>query len=342
MAAAFGAADPRDLLVGAESADDAAVFRLTDDLACVLTVDFFTPIVDDPYDFGRIAAANALSDVYAMGGEPRVCLNLMAFPRALGLDVAAAVLRGSADVVARSGALVAGGHTVEDEEPKFGLCVMGVVDPARLLKNGGARPGDALFLTKPLGTGLVTTALKRGVYTEDEAAPAVELMATLNAAAAAPVRSFAGRGAVHACTDVTGFGLLGHAHEMCASSGCGLEIDFGGLPLIDGALDLAARGVCPGKTRDVRAWAEGFAHVVPAASPAGGEAPSPDGGDAWEERVRAAWNVLADPQTSGGLLVAVDPGAADAFEAELRAAGAPAAARIGAFVAGDSAVTVLL
>lgn len=342
MAAAFGAADPRDLLVGAESADDAAVFRLTDDLACVLTVDFFTPIVDDPYDFGRIAAANALSDVYAMGGEPRVCLNLMAFPRALGLDVAAAVLRGSADVVARSGALVGGGHTVEDEEPKFGLCVMGVVDPARLLKNGGARPGDALFLTKPLGTGLVTTALKRGVYTEDEAAPAVELMATLNAAAAAPVRSFAGRGAVHACTDVTGFGLLGHAHEMCASSGCGLEIDFGGLPLIDGALDLAARGVCPGKTRDVRAWAGGFARVVPAASPAGGEAPSPDGGDAWEERVRAAWNVLADPQTSGGLLVAVDPGAADAFEAELRAAGAPAAARIGAFVAGDSAVTVLL
>lgn len=342
MAAAFGAADPRDLLVGAESADDAAVFRLTDDLACVLTVDFFTPIVDDPYDFGRIAAANALSDVYAMGGEPRVCLNLMAFPRALGLDVAAAVLRGSADVVARSGALVAGGHTVEDEEPKFGLCVMGVVDPARLLKNGGARPGDALFLTKPLGTGLVTTALKRGVYTEDEAAPAVELMATLNAAAAAPVRSFAGRGAVHACTDVTGFGLLGHAHEMCASSGCGLEIDFGGLPLIDGALDLAARGVCPGKTRDVRAWAEGFARVVPASSPAGGEAPSPDGGDAWEERVRAAWNVLADPQTSGGLLVAVDPGAADAFEAELRAAGALAAARIGTFVAGDSEVTVFL
>lgn len=331
MAAAFGAADPRDLLAGAESADDAAVFRLTDDLACVLTVDFFTPIVDDPYDFGRIAAANALSDVYAMGGEPRVCLNLMAFPRALGLDVAAAVLRGSADVVARSGALVAGGHTVEDEEPKFGLCVMGVVDPARLLKNGGARPGDALFLTKPLGTGLVTTALKRGVYTEDEAAPAVELMATLNAAAAAPVRSFAKRGAVHACTDVTGFGLLGHAHEMCASSGCGLEVVFDRLPLIDGALDLAARGVCPGKTRDVRAWAEGFARVVPAGGCAGAE------GD-----VRAAWNVLADPQTSGGLLVAVDPGAADAFEGELRAAGAPAAARIGAFVAGDPAVTVLL
>lgn len=347
MAAAFGAADPRDLLVGAESADDAAVFRLTDDLACVLTVDFFTPIVDDPYDFGRIAAANALSDVYAMGGEPRVCLNLMAFPRALGLDVAAAVLRGSADVVARSGALVAGGHTVEDEEPKFGLCVMGVVDPARLLKNGGARPGDALFLTKPLGTGLVTTALKRGVYTEDEAAPAVELMATLNAAAAAPVRSFAGRGAVHACTDVTGFGLLGHAHEMCASSGCGLEVVFDRLPLIDGALDLAARGVCPGKTRDVRAWAEGFARVVPAGpsvgqAPAGGEASPSEGPGAFEERARTAWNVLADPQTSGGLLVAVDPGAADAFEAELRAAGAPAAARIGAFVAGDSAVTVLL
>ena len=311
------------------------MFRLTDDLACVLTVDFFTPIVDDPYDFGRIAAANALSDVYAMGGEPRVCLNLMAFPRALGFDAAAAVLRGSADVVARSGALVAGGHTVEDEEPKFGLCVMGVVDPARLLENGGARPGDALFLTKPLGTGLVTTALKRGVYTEADAAPTVELMATLNAAAAAPVRAFAKRGAVHACTDVTGFGLVGHAHEMCVSSGCGLEVAFDGLPLIEGALDLAARGVCPGKTRDVRAWAEEFARVVPAPGATGGES-------AFEERARAAWNVLADPQTSGGLLVAVDPAEADAFEAELRAAGAPVAARIGTFVAGDPVVTVLL
>ena len=331
--AGLGLADPRDLLVGAESADDAAVFRLADDLACVLTVDFFTPIVDDPYDFGRIAAANALSDVYAMGGEPRVCLNLMAFPRALGLDVAAAVLRGSADVVARAGALVAGGHTVEDEEPKFGLCVMGVVDPAHLLENGGARPGDALFLTKPLGTGLVTTALKRGVYTEEDAAPTVELMATLNAAASVPVREFAKRGAVHACTDVTGFGLLGHAHEMCASSGCGLVLALDRLPLVDGALDLAARGVCPGKTRDVRAWAEGFSRIVPTDGTADGPL---------AERIGTAWNILADPQTSGGLLVAVAADDADAFEEALRAAGAPAAARIGTFVAGEPEVAVRL
>lgn len=322
--ASFGAADPRDLIVGAESADDAAVYRLADNLACVLTTDFFTPIVDDPYDFGRIAAANALSDVYAMGGEPRVCLNLMAFPRKLGVEVAAAVLRGSAEVVARAGALVAGGHTVEDEEPKFGLCVMGVVDPARLLKNGGARPGDALFLTKPLGTGLMTTALKRGVLDEDGARPAVELMATLNAAAASAVRAHAARGTVHACTDVTGFGLVGHAHEMCAASGCGLEVDFAALPLIEGAYGLAEQGVTPGKTRDVRAWAEGFARVVPAGGPAG------DG--AFEARANAAWNVLADPQTSGGLLVAVDPADADAFAEDLRAAGAPVAARVGTFV----------
>ncbi len=331
----FGAADPRDLLVGAESADDAAVFRLADDLACVLTTDFFTPIVDDPYDFGRIAAANALSDVYAMGGEPRVCLNLMAFPRALGVEAAAAVLRGSAEVVARAGALVAGGHTVEDREPKFGLCVMGVVDPARLLENGGARPGDALFLTKPLGTGLVTTALKRGVLDEDGARPAVELMATLNAAAASAVRAHAARAAVRACTDVTGFGLVGHAHEMCAASGCGLELDFGALPLIEGALGLAERGVTPGKTRDVRAWAEGFARVVPAGGAPGASVPA--------EQADAVWNVLADPQTSGGLLVAVDPADADAFEADLRAAGAPVAARVGAFVEDASCgVTVTL
>ncbi len=324
------------------------MFRLTDDLACVLTVDFFTPIVDDPYDFGRIAAANALSDVYAMGGEPRVCLNLMAFPRALGLDVAAAVLRGSADVVARSGALVAGGHTVEDEEPKFGLCVMGVIDPARLLKNGGARPGDALFLTKPLGTGLVTTALKRGVYTEDEAAPAVELMATLNAAAAAG--ALVCRGGAPSTPAPCRHRVRPArpcARDVRPRAGAASRSTSAGCRSSTGALDLAARGVCPGKTRDVRAWAEGFARVVPAGpsvgqAPAGGEASPSEGPGAFEERARTAWNVLADPQTSGGLLVAVDPGAADAFEAELRAAGAPAAARIGAFVAGDSAVTVLL
>lgn len=322
-----GGTDPSALLVGAGSADDAAVFRLSDDTACILTADFFTPIVDDPYDFGRVAAANALSDVYAMGGEPRVCLNLMAFPRALGLDVAARVLRGSGDVVAQAGALVAGGHTIEDEEPKFGLCVMGVVHPDRVLRNGGARPGDALFLTKPVGTGLMTTALKRGRIGEDGIAPVVGLMATLNARAGAVARAHALKGAVHACTDVTGFGLVGHAHEMCEGSGCGLVVDFGRVPLIEGALGFAREGVCPGKTRDVRAWAAGFAGLV---ERAGGVEPE------------AAWNLLADPQTSGGLLVAVDPSDADAFQADLLAAGAPAAARIGAFVEGPARIEVRL
>lgn len=313
------------LLVGSESSDDAAVYRLSDRLACVLTTDFFTPIVDDPYDFGRIAAANALSDVFAMGGTPLVCLNLMAFPRLLGLEVAGAVLRGGAEVVAQAGAVVAGGHTIEDNEPKYGLCVMGVVDPQAMLRNGGARPGDVLFLTKPIGTGLMTTGLKRGVVDEEGIAPTVELMATLNAAAGRVARAFAERGEVHAATDVTGFGLVGHAHEMCEASGCGLELDLSAVPLIEGASELAAQGVCPGKTRDVRAWAEGFASVKPGA--AGME-------------VDQAWSIVCDPQTSGGLLLAVDPSAADAFAGELAAVGCPAAARVGTFVAGEPFVAI--
>lgn len=314
-----------ELLVGTDTADDAAVWRLTDELACILTVDFFTPIVDDPFDFGRVAAANALSDVYAMGGEPKACLNLMAFPRALGLDVAAEVLRGSGEVVAAAGAVVAGGHTVEDAEPKFGLSVMGLVHPQRLLRNVGARPGDALVLTKPVGTGLMTTGLKRGVVSEEGIRPVVDLMATLNAAAGSVVRAHALGGYVHACTDVTGFGLAGHAHEMAAGSDCDVLLDFAAVPLIDGALALARQGVCPGKTRDVTAWAQGFADMAGYAGP---------------EDADTLWRVLCDPQTSGGLLVAVDASDADAFVGDLEAAGAPCAARIGTFAQGGAHVVV--
>lgn len=291
-----------------------------------MTTDFFTPIVDDPYDFGRIAAANALSDVYAMGGEPRLCLNLMAFPRLLGTAVAADVLRGAGDVVARAGALVVGGHTIEDTEPKYGLCVLGLLNPAHLLRNGGARPGDVLFLTKPLGTGLMTTGLKRSEVSEEGIAQTVEFMATLNDAGGRVAREHARGGFVHACTDLTGFGLAGHVHEMAAASGCAAEIDLAAVPLIDGALDLAQRGITPGKTRDVRAWAQGFTEV----------------GEAVAARVGldAAWNLLADPQTSGGLIVAVDACDADAFEADLRAAGTPVAARIGRFSEGTPHVIV--
>ncbi len=318
-----------NLLVGAENADDAAVYRLTDDLAAILTTDFFTPIVDDPYDFGRIAAANALSDVYAMGGEPRVVLNIMAFPRMLGVEVAAQVMSGSATVVAQAGAVVAGGHTIEDNEPKFGLAVMGLVDPAHMLKNGGARPGDVLFLTKPVGTGLMTTGLKRGAVTEDQVRPTVESMATLNAAAGSVVRAFAKDGHVHACTDLTGFGLVGHVHEMAEASSCGAAIDFARVPLIEGALQLAKDGVTPGKTRSVRGWAQGFTDLrLDGEGRLAGLEPD------------VVWNVLADPQTSGGLLFAVDPAVADQVEEALRAAKTPCAARIGAFVEGDVRVSV--
>lgn len=322
---AVPALQDKNLLVGTEAADDAAVYRLTDDLAAVLTTDFFTPIVDDPYDFGRIAAANALSDVYAMGGEPRVVLNLMAFPRMLGVEVAAQVMDGSASVVREAGAVVAGGHTIEDNEPKFGLCVMGVVEPDRLLKNGGAREGDALFLTKPVGTGLMTTGLKRSIVSEEGIRPTIESMATLNRRAGDVVRAHARGGHVHACTDLTGFGLAGHCHEMSAASACGVTLDFERVPLIAGAIDLARDGVTPGKTHSVRAWAEGFTTIERVL----------DGLD--EETV---WNVIADPQTSGGLLVAVDAADADAFQADLVAAGAPVAARVGTFAGPRGTVAV--
>jgi len=315
--------DP-NLLVGAETADDAAVYRLRDDLACVLTCDFFTPIVDDPYDYGRIAAANALSDVYAMGAEPCVCLNVMAFPRELGMEVAGAVLRGGGDVVKAAGAFVAGGHTIEDREPKFGLCVMGTVHPDRLLRNGGARPGDVLFLTKPLGTGIMTRALRLGKIDAAGMRPAIDLMATVNAAAGRVVRAHADAGHVHACTDVTGFGLVGHAHEMCEASGCGLDVDLAAVPLLEGVRAFAEAGVVPAKQRDVRAWAQASVQVEAAS----------------EDAACVAWNLVADPQTSGGLLVAVAPEDADAFEADLRAAQTPCAARIGTFVAGAPVVVV--
>lgn len=307
---------PPQLLVGAENSDDAAVWKLGEHLAVVLTTDFFTPIVDDPFDFGRIAAANALSDVYAMGGEPKVVLNLMAFPKLLGVDTAAKVMRGSAQVVAQAGAVVAGGHTIEDNEPKFGLCVMGTVDPDRMLRNGGARQGDAIFLTKPVGTGLLTTAIKRGLADEEDVRAVVDQMAGLNAAAGRVVRDHAAGGHVHACTDLTGFGLAGHLHEMAQASGLGVRVDLGAVPLVGGALEFARQGVTPGKTRDVRLWAEGFTRIDGEPAGLGPE---------------VCWNLLADPQTSGGLLIAVDAADADAMGRDLAASEALCAARIGTF-----------
>ncbi len=276
--------DPR-LLVGSGTGDDAAVVRVRDDLALVQTIDFFTPLVDDPYDFGRIAAANALSDVYAMGGTPLSALNVVAFPlELLGADVLAAILRGGADVVAQSGAMLAGGHSIKDDEPKYGLAVTGVVDPRRMVTNAGGRAGDALVLTKPLGVGAVVTARKRGAADDELLARAVATMVELNAAGMEAALA----AGVHAMTDVTGFGLLGHLHNVCRESGVAAEVDAAAVPFLAGVdelLDGEEVGVSGGSRRNAE-WAEDFARFAP-------EVPG------WRRRL------LTDATTSGGLLAAV-------------------------------------
>src|SRR5688572_26535407 len=281
--------DPR-VLVAADTADDAGVVQLTEVLAIVQTADFFTPIVDDPYAFGRIAATNALSDVYAMGGRPVSALNLVAYPlETLGPDVLREILRGGGDAVAAAGAVVVGGHSIDDPEPKYGLAVTGVVDPRAVLTNAGGREGDLLVLTKPLGAGAVATALKRGFADAPLVDRAIAVMTTLNAEAAEQARA-AGASAL---TDVTGFGLLGHVHELAEASGLAAEIDAGAVPAIDGVLELLAdeRAVAGGSRRN-RADAESFATWAPAVE---------------ESRRRLA----CDAMTSGGLLAAVAPDRAD-------------------------------
>ena len=274
--------DPR-VLVAAETADDAAVVQLAPDLAIVQTADFFTPIVDDPYAFGRIAATNALSDIYAMGGTPVSALNLVAFPlETLGGEVLAEILRGGDEAVRAAGATIVGGHSIDDPEPKYGLAVTGVVHPDEVITNAGGRPGDALVLTKPLGAGAVATAIKRGLAGEAVVAAAIEVMTTLNATAAEQARA----GGASAMTDVTGFGLLGHLHELAHASGCAAEVDAAALPPIAGVLDLLrGEGAVAGGTRRNRADAEGFTAI---------DATVP-------EELR--W-LACDAMTSGGLLVA--------------------------------------
>src|SRR5215213_8732384 len=248
-------ADPR-VLVAADTADDAGVVKLTEDLALVQTVDFFTPIVDDPYAFGRIAATNALSDVYAMGATPVSALNLVAYPlETLGPDVLREILRGGADAVAAAGASVVGGHSIDDPEPKYGMSVTGVVDPGSILTNAGGREGDALVLTKPLGAGAVATAIKRGLADAALVERAVAVMTTLNDRAAEQARA----AGAHALTDVTGFGLLGHLHELAAASGVAAEVDAAAVPAIDGVLALlAGDDALAGGSRRNRADAERF------------------------------------------------------------------------------------
>ncbi len=296
-----------DLLVGISTSDDAGVLRLRDDLAIVNTVDFFTPIVDDPYTFGAISAANSLSDVYAMGGTPRTALNIACFPRKdLDKEVLVEILRGGVAKAEEAGVVVVGGHTVDDPEIKYGMAVTGVIDPRRVIRNVGARAGDALVLTKPLGTGILTTALKRDQLAPAAYEEAVRWMTLLNRSAAEAML----RHDVHAATDVTGFGLLGHGHEMASGSGVTLEIEAAALPLLPDLERLVTEGHLTGGGKRNRAYLDDKVAVA-----AG---------------VAAALHEAAyDPQTSGGLLIALPASAAAALLGELRASGLDHARRIG-------------
>jgi selenide,water dikinase len=293
--------DP-NVLVGSNTADDAAVYKLSDDLALVLTTDFFTPIVDDPRDFGRVAAANALSDVYAMGGKPLAALSIVGFPDALPAAVLADILGGAAEMAAAAGIAVVGGHTIKSEEPIFGLAVVGTVRPDRVLSNAGAEPGDVLVLTKPIGLGVITTAAKNGRDDRGAIADAVRVMTTLNRAAAEALAGVP----VHALTDVTGFGLLGHLRNVTAASRAEAEVWAARVPVLDAARGYVAAGIAPGGTRAnhrfLADWVEYAADVSP------------------EEQL-----LLCDAQTSGGLLAAVPPAAADAAVRALASAGVTAA-----------------
>ncbi len=279
-----------DLLVGIGNADDAGVYRLGDDVALVQTVDFFTPIVDEAFDWGRIAAANALSDVYAMGGTPLTALQLVGWPRdLLPFDLLGEVLAGGAAILEEAGCTLVGGHSIDDNEPKYGLAVTGLVHPDDVVGNSGARPGDALVLTKPIGTGFVTTGIKRGVTDDAARDAAVEVMVRLNAGAATAMR----RVGANAATDITGFGLLGHLGEMIRASNVSAEVELGAVPLLPGARELAAENVVPGGTERNLTAARRFTQF----------------GDV----DHVGQLLLADAQTSGGLLIAIDAPLANAL-----------------------------
>jgi selenide,water dikinase len=284
-----------NVLVGYGTADDAGVYQVRDDLALVQTVDFFTPVVDDPYDFGRIAAANALSDVYAMGGTPISALNIATFPiDTLEASILERILQGGAAIAQQAGVAILGGHTIKDSEPKYGLAVVGTIHPQNIVTNSNARPGDVLVLTKPLGTGILSTALKREVIGDNEMREAIAWMASLNDRAGAALHAVQ----AHAATDITGFGLLGHACEMARGSGVSLHIHAQSVPLLPRVLELIERDVIPGGTRDnaeTHAQFTTFAASVPAP-------------------LRLA---LSDAQTSGGLLVSLSPDHLPALKAQL-------------------------
>ena len=295
------------MLVGTETSDDAGVFRLRPDLAIVNTVDFFTPIVDDPYTFGQISATNSLSDVYAMGGEPKTCLNLVCFPKGkMDIEILGEILKGGADKVKESGAVIIGGHSIIDEEIKYGLAVTGTIHPDKIYRNVGVQEGDALILTKPLGTGIITTALKKGKAAEQSVDQAVRSMTTLNATASNVMRKFA----VHACSDITGFGILGHGLGMACGSGVTLVIESAKLPLLLDATHLAEKGYITGGCKRNREFLQDKIFI--------------------EKSIREGLiEVALDPQTSGGLLIAVANRHASQLLEELKGAGVDAATQVG-------------
>jgi selenide,water dikinase len=274
-----------NVLVGVTTSDDAGVYRLSNDLALVQTVDFFTPVVDDPFDFGRIAAANAIGDVYAMGGTPITALNIAAFPiDELDGTILRRILEGGAAIAAEAGVAIIGGHTIKDDEPKYGMAVTGTIHPGRIISNALARPGDVLVLTKPIGAGILTTARKRDAISADDLLPAIAEMTRLNAAA----RDAMIDNGAHAATDITGFGLVGHAVEMARASHVGIEIDAAQVPLFAGVLDLIERDIIPGGTEDNLVNHSTFTSYA----------------DYVVEPLRIA---LSDAMTSGGLLIAAAP-----------------------------------
>ncbi len=301
------------LLIGDHPADDAAVYRVSAELALVQTVDFFTPVVDDPYDFGRIAVANSLSDVYAMGATPLTALNVVGFPiNSLPVEILSEILRGGSTMAEQAGVAIVGGHTVEDQEPKYGLAVTGTVHPDRFVSARGARPGDVLVLTKPIGTGVVTTAAKAGIASDAYIRQAVRWMTVLNRDASSAMLAVA----AHAATDVTGFGLLGHLADLCDASGVSAVVNAAAVPFLPGAMEYAAGGYVPGGTKSNVAFVEPLITVSPTVS----------------ALVRL---LLCDAQTSGGLLIAMPPDSVAAFTAS--ASASMLAATIGRIVPRDTA-----
>lgn len=299
-----------------ESLDDAGVYKLTDELAIIQTVDFFTPVVNDPYTFGQIAAANALSDVYAMGGKPLTAMNIVCFPvESLDISVLKAILRGGSDKMMEAKVILVGGHSVDDTELKYGLSVTGTVHPKRLVTNAGAKAGDKLILTKPLGTGIINTAVKRGAVAEKAVARVIKCMATLNDKASELMQAVG----VHACTDITGFGFLGHITQLAQNSQVGININVAAIPLFPEVTKFARRGLCPsglGRNRDFYSLSVKIASKIPG----------------------YLSDILFDPQTSGGLLISLAPRKAERLLGRLRQAGIEDAAIIGEVVSGPEGV----